>query len=295
MAKSSKSGSDAGVFLAEDVAEQGFEAPSSMLQGGGVQGEFNICCCCTQQISVDRLVLGVFRSCFWRQQGLRGSGGGEPRAILDVWQGSIAPAHETGSQSELSLNWLRCASTRGVHVPPPPPAPCLVWSYGPPLVPSPLVAFASVSLLVPPSSTVSLVTCIFLPLSPSSLFPRFPSCSPVSDRNDYFFFPASFSMGFLSSFAVRCLPGCVGAGQIPPNNYAGLAWCSCFFCCWPIGLYAIITSNSVYSKWQSGDYQGAKEASETTRQASIASICIGTILFLLYMLTARSAASGSHP
>ncbi|CAM9778832.1 unnamed protein product [Ectocarpus sp. 13 AM-2016] len=84
-------------------------------------------------------------------------------------------------------------------------------------------------------------------------------------------------------------------GQIPPNNYAGLAWCSCFFCCWPIGLYAIITSNSVYSKWQSGDYQGAKEASETTRQASIASICIGTILFLLYMLTAGSATSGSHP
>ncbi|CAN0244772.1 unnamed protein product [Ectocarpus fasciculatus] len=60
---------------------------------------------------------------------------------------------------------------------------------------------------------------------------------------------------------------------------------SCLCCCWPIGIFAIVNSNSVHSRWQSGDYQGANHASETAKQASIAAIVIGIIIIAVYSLT----------
>ncbi|CAM9687739.1 unnamed protein product [Ectocarpus sp. 6 AP-2014] len=77
-----------------------------------------------------------------------------------------------------------------------------------------------------------------------------------------------------------------GQGQIPPDSHAGLAWFSCLCCCWPIGLYAVITSHTVYGRWKGGDYEGANRASENAKNASIASILIGSILCIVQLTTA---------
>ncbi|CBN74998.1 conserved unknown protein [Ectocarpus siliculosus] len=77
-----------------------------------------------------------------------------------------------------------------------------------------------------------------------------------------------------------------GQGQIPPDNHAGLAWFSCLCCCWPIGLYAVITSHTVYGRWKGGDCEGANRASENAKNASIAAILIGTILCIVQLTTA---------
>ncbi|CAM9463581.1 unnamed protein product [Ectocarpus fasciculatus] len=72
--------------------------------------------------------------------------------------------------------------------------------------------------------------------------------------------------------------------QIPPDNHAGLAWFSCACCCWPIGLYAVISSHTVYGRWKNGDYQGAIEAAENAKNASIAAIMIGTIVCVVQLM-----------
>ncbi|CAN0093798.1 unnamed protein product [Ectocarpus sp. 8 AP-2014] len=79
-----------------------------------------------------------------------------------------------------------------------------------------------------------------------------------------------------------------GQGQIPPDNHAGLAWFSCLCCCWPIGLYAVITSHTVYGRWKGGDYEGANRASENAKNASIAAILIGTIVCIVQFTIAMN-------
>ncbi|CAN0297967.1 unnamed protein product [Ectocarpus sp. 12 AP-2014] len=83
-------------------------------------------------------------------------------------------------------------------------------------------------------------------------------------------------------------PGEEGQGQIPPDNHAGLAWFSCLCCCWPIGLYAVITSHTVYGRWKGGDFEGANRASENAKNASIAAILTGTILCIVRLTIAMN-------
>ncbi len=56
-----------------------------------------------------------------------------------------------------------------------------------------------------------------------------------------------------------------GEPRQPPPNYLAPAIIVTILCCWPAGVVAIVKAASVNSKWYSGDYRGAREASESAK------------------------------
>ena len=63
-------------------------------------------------------------------------------------------------------------------------------------------------------------------------------------------------------------------GGTPPNH-STLAWLTCLFCCWPLGLIAIIKSRDVDSAADRGDIEGAKLASKSARKFGYCSLGFG--------------------
>jgi archaellum biogenesis protein FlaJ (TadC family) len=49
--------------------------------------------------------------------------------------------------------------------------------------------------------------------------------------------------------------------QTPPSNYLVGAILCTLFCCQILGIVSIIFAAQVNSKWQAGDYEGARQAS----------------------------------
>ncbi|CAM9178980.1 unnamed protein product [Ascophyllum nodosum] len=71
-------------------------------------------------------------------------------------------------------------------------------------------------------------------------------------------------------------------GGAPPRTYCFLAWFSCLFCCWPIGLLAVIMSISVSNKMRDNDFQGAYRASRSARKIAVIAIIAGIIMYVTY-------------
>lgn len=53
--------------------------------------------------------------------------------------------------------------------------------------------------------------------------------------------------------------------QVPPPNYLVWAILTTIFCCLPFGIVSIIFAAQVNSKWQMGDYDGAKLSSKNAK------------------------------
>jgi hypothetical protein len=74
--------------------------------------------------------------------------------------------------------------------------------------------------------------------------------------------------------------------QMPPNNHLALAIITTVLCCLPPGIVSIVYATQVNSKWQAGDYEGAKRASKNAQLwwiiAIVASVISYIILFLLF-------------
>ncbi|XP_047126955.1 uncharacterized protein LOC124808027 [Hydra vulgaris] len=77
----------------------------------------------------------------------------------------------------------------------------------------------------------------------------------------------------------------------PPDNYSILAWLTCLFCCWPLGLCAIVKSIEVNTAIAEGNLSRAKFASDNAKRFGFMSLCTGIfihgawILFLILYLT----------
>lgn len=71
----------------------------------------------------------------------------------------------------------------------------------------------------------------------------------------------------------------------PPSNYLLWAILSTLFCCLPLGIVSIIKSTSVNSKWQAGDYAGARKASEQAKKWAIISAIVQAVLFIIMVTT----------
>lgn len=176
-------------------------------------------------ISLDRLVLGVFRSYSF----------GDSRALVVVVMSrepfstyGKAPLPPLARQDlKPSFPSTGCvAPQHGVYMPPPPPA-----------------TVSSLVLRCParPLSTLCVWLCLFACSAPIysisrhmhfppslTLLPLSPVVPVVLTRfqsKRLFFFRPPPRWGSCRRLPFVALPGCVGAGQIPPNNYAGLAWC----------------------------------------------------------------------
>jgi hypothetical protein len=51
----------------------------------------------------------------------------------------------------------------------------------------------------------------------------------------------------------------------PPPNYLVFAILTTIFCCQILGIVSIVYAAQVNSKWASGDYEGAREASKNAK------------------------------
>lgn len=69
-----------------------------------------------------------------------------------------------------------------------------------------------------------------------------------------------------------------------PENYLVWAILSTIFCCWPIGIPAIINAAKVSSAYGAGDYAGAQKASENAKKFSIWSAVGAAIFWVLYII-----------
>jgi len=71
--------------------------------------------------------------------------------------------------------------------------------------------------------------------------------------------------------------------QVRPNNYLVLSILATIFCCWPLGIPAILQASKVNSKFSEGDYDGAKEASRKAKNWIIWSAVVALILWFFYV------------
>ncbi len=76
-------------------------------------------------------------------------------------------------------------------------------------------------------------------------------------------------------------PGGAGAyGQpaaSPPPNHLVWAILSTLLCCLPLGVVSIVFAAQVNSKWASGDYEGARQASASAKKWAIWSAILGVV------------------
>ena len=82
--------------------------------------------------------------------------------------------------------------------------------------------------------------------------------------------------------------------QIRPNNYLVLSILSTIFCCWPLGIPAIIQASKVNSKFAESDYAGAQKASESAKKWMIWNIVIYFLLMILIYAFVGFAAFASY-
>lgn len=80
-------------------------------------------------------------------------------------------------------------------------------------------------------------------------------------------------------------------GPQPPTYLVG-AILSTLFCCLPAGIVSIVYAAQVSSKFSSGDYRGAQDASNKARTWMIVSIVAALVLSVLWVLLI-AAGSGS--
>lgn len=80
-----------------------------------------------------------------------------------------------------------------------------------------------------------------------------------------------------------------GGGMMAPkpDNYLALSILATIFCCWPLGIPAIVNAARVDKYWREGDNQSAADASNKAKRwtiiAALAGIVIYSFLFFAAM------------
>lgn len=78
-------------------------------------------------------------------------------------------------------------------------------------------------------------------------------------------------------------PPPAGGGTTTVPNYLIPAILS-IFCCWPLGIVAIIFAAQVNGKVAAGDLAGAADASKKAKMFSYIAIGIGVVVGIIYLL-----------
>jgi Interferon-induced transmembrane protein len=82
--------------------------------------------------------------------------------------------------------------------------------------------------------------------------------------------------------------------QNRPNNYLVLSILSTIFCCWPLGIPAIVYASKVNTKFEEGDYEGAQEASKKAKTWIIWSVLAAFVILILYIVFIGAAIFTSY-
>jgi hypothetical protein len=75
-----------------------------------------------------------------------------------------------------------------------------------------------------------------------------------------------------------------GPTQTPPPNYLAWAIVTTILCCLPFGIVSIVYAAQVNSKWQTGDYAGARIASKNAKTWAWVSFAAGIAFLLIWSL-----------
>lgn len=67
-----------------------------------------------------------------------------------------------------------------------------------------------------------------------------------------------------------------------PSNYLVWAILATLCCCLPTGIVSIIYAAQVNSKWEGGDWAGAREASERAKMWALISLILGVVFSVAY-------------
>ncbi len=84
-------------------------------------------------------------------------------------------------------------------------------------------------------------------------------------------------------------PAPVNTGT-PPENYLVWAILVTIFCCLPFGIVSIIFAAQVNSKWQSGDLEGARQASKNAKTWAWVSAGIGIVSIIIALIAGVGSA-----
>lgn len=85
------------------------------------------------------------------------------------------------------------------------------------------------------------------------------------------------------------VPPAPGYGQpmgAPPKNYLVWAILSTIFCCWPLGIPAIVFAARVNGKWMQGDHAGAIDASNKAKKFALWATIAGIVVAIGYGILA---------
>jgi hypothetical protein len=72
----------------------------------------------------------------------------------------------------------------------------------------------------------------------------------------------------------------------PPPNYLVWAILSTILCCLPFGIVSIVYAAQVNTKWQTGDYEGAKASSKNAKIWAWVAFGVGIGSFLIWSILA---------
>ncbi|XP_006817143.1 proline-rich transmembrane protein 1-like [Saccoglossus kowalevskii] len=70
----------------------------------------------------------------------------------------------------------------------------------------------------------------------------------------------------------------------PPNPHMCLSVLKCLFCCWPLGLVAIVKSFDVQSALAAGDIPRAEKSSKIAVKLNMAAIMFGMVIIVVNLI-----------
>ncbi len=79
-----------------------------------------------------------------------------------------------------------------------------------------------------------------------------------------------------------------------PGNFLTWSILCTIFCCWPLGIPAIVNSARVNRLWDNGDYEGAREAAHQARVYFWWSFALGIVASILGFLYGYYSEAPSH-
>ncbi len=79
-------------------------------------------------------------------------------------------------------------------------------------------------------------------------------------------------------------------GEQRPDNYLVWSILSLVLCCWPFGIVAVVFSSQVNSKWERGDYEGARQAANKAKTWTIVSAISGLVVGMIYFIAVLTGA-----
>lgn len=80
---------------------------------------------------------------------------------------------------------------------------------------------------------------------------------------------------------------------MPPKNWLVESILVTLFCCLPLGIAGIVNASKVESLYNTGNFEGAKDASQKAKKWTTTGFWIGIVIGVIYLIVVLAGAAGS--